>query len=195
MMRFNRFEQWLTGTWWWRHQRRRAEKRMNDARLDDANAQLIHQKLWIPMDFAERYGRPAPPRVRKAVERASASGADPGALAVVVANRDITDTRANVVLRNEHSLVAITFATRTISILALAYWVIGVSLAPGAPLIKTLTLIGGLAFIGICASVWEFYGGKALRAMRAARGDLEQAILDAKRDTTQVIDIASRRRR
>lgn len=195
MSRLRTFDQWITGVWWWRRQRRRAEQQMDDNRIDDAAARSIHQAEWVPMAFAEKYGRPAPPSVRAAVEHAEAAGADPPALAVVVANRDIMESEAGVVLRKERFLRAITIATRTISFLALAYWMTLVLLAPIPLGVKSLLAVVGALLIACCAAIWEFYGGKSLRAMRAVRAHLEQSIQERLKDdhaSAQVIDIATR---
>lgn len=172
---------------------------MDDStQISDREAMAIYQHEWVPMEFAERFGRPAPARVREVVERAYAGGADEGALAVVVANQDISQSEASVVLRQERIVWALTIATRSISTFAAIYWIaLGVH-ANTALWVKALLLIGGLVVVGGCAAVWEFYSGKALRALRAVRRELEQAIHDTSPRGTaapaEVIDIASRRR-
>lgn len=196
MSPLNFFDQWIAGVWWWRLKRTRAEVKMNDAHIDDAAARLIYENDWVPMAFAEKYGRLAPPSVRASVEDAEAAGADPTALAVVVANRDIQETEAGVILREESLLLAITIATRTISLIAFLYWMALSLLTPRLPEVKLLLIVVGVLALGGCAAIWEFYGGKSLKAMRSVRAHLDRSIRERlKNDHTsaQVINIAARR--
>lgn len=199
-MHFNRFDQLLTGVWWWRRRRRLAEEMMDDAaQVSDHEAQAIYQREWIPMKFAERFGRPASARVRKVVELAQASGADSEALAVVVANRDVFEIEDRIVLRDVRIVWAMTIASRLMLTFAAIYWFTIVNATPVAFLVQTLLMLIGVLLIGACASALELFGGKELRAMRAVRNDLEQAISAANPSSTAppkdaaIIALASRR--
>jgi hypothetical protein len=160
---FRGIDRVIAGLWWWQFCRARITNYIG--RITEGSSQeRIAYKTWQRYEFACKFGRTTEQDISDCVEVAVRNKAAPGALALLVANRDVSILNGQLRYRRSPWLKLLGLLARTICLVGSIMFATLLALAPIPLIPKLIAFLVIFALLIAGAYVFELYTNRPLAA-------------------------------